>query len=590
MAKRAPRPRSVILGNHRQTGATVGWSPNAQRHHAALFGVSGVGKTTLLTSMLRQHITNGTGLCLIDPHGGLFDELVGWLAFKGYDRKRTVHIIDPSEEGWRVGFNPLAAEEGDLRQVADNVEYILEAFAQAWGGEDINQMPLYQRLLSAVLFAASHKGLTLLEAMKLLPVSRGEYREYVATDLPDHLQQDVWDDIQRFNSRDFQDRFGSAFSRVSRFMRSYYIREMLGQQESIIDFYRCMEDGDIVLVNLSSQKGFSPATAQLLGKLLINSMYAASLQREPENSRAFHLVIDEAESYLSGDVPSILTQCRKFGLHLTLSVQDLGQLMAAGERVYRGVMSGCQTKFVFASGAEDAEELTKYVMPRGGYNLEEPIPSMIRSVPTGIEKRIVRGVAESWANSEVSIDVESHSAAAMSGRTVALPGDVLTTMYSEEGHAISSSATSSQPTEITMDGITSTHALSHSQGSVETSGGSRTESETYVPKFETLPTALYSIEQQRHRHASALADQRTGEVIVKIMRDDPIAVATKLPAPFLRKPERIAAFKERVVQASSYTNSIDRVVSEIEDRQNLLERCVEDFNRPTTLTYDEDQF
>ena len=595
MARRFPYPRSLTLGKHRQTGAPVTWSVEAQRHHAALLGTSGGGKTTLLINLIRQHIINGTGLCLFDPHGGLYKNTVEWLAFRRYDRKRTIHLIDPGEDGWRVGFNPLKAEQGDLRQISDNIEYILEAFSQAWGGEDINQMPLYQRLLAAILFAAAHKGLTLVETMKLLPVGRGDYREYAASNLPDHLQQDVWDDIQQFNNRDFQDRFGSTFNRIARFMRSYYAREMLGQKESVIDFYRCMEEGDIVLVNMASQRGLTPAAAQLLGKLFISSMFAAALGREPEVSRPFHLIIDEAEDFLSGDIPKILFQCRKFGLHLTLSVQSLGQLLHAGDRIYRGVMDGCQTKFVFGAGPTDAEELTRYVMPRGGYNLEEPIPSMIRPIPVGIEKRVVYGSTEGWAHASVETHSQSRTASLMSGTTVTLPGDVLTTMYSEEGALLGSTVTgtsvsSGDPTEATTQAITQSQSSSHAYGSVDTESGSSSWNETYVPEYRNMATQLYTIEQQRHRHAAALADQEIGHMIVKIMKDSPVPVVTQLPAPHLDKPERTRTFKDRVALASEYTAQIAQVSDEIERRQQDLERQVHAYQRPQGSNSEADWF
>jgi len=569
------REYSLEIGTNRVSKERVRWSARAQKHHAALFGISGTGKTTLLTDILRQHTVNGTGYCLIDPHGGLYDAHVEWLARKGYDKKRTIHIIDPSADQWRVGFNPLVSETGDLREISDNIDYVLEGFSQAWGGENINAMPLYQRLLSAVLFAASVKGLTLLEAMNLLPVSRSDYREYVASDLPDHIQEDAWEDIKQFNDRDFQDRFGSAFSRIYKFMKSYYIREMMGQNDEVIDFYRCMEEGDIVLINLASRKGFTPATAQTLGKLLINNMVASSLRREVDVSRPFHLIVDEAESYLSGDVPSLLRQCRKYGLHLTLSVQDLGQLIEKGESIYRGVMGGCQTKFVFGAGAEDAEVLSKYVMPRGGYNLEEAVPSMVRPTAVGVEKVLVRNRSQNWAHAEISMHSEGVSDSIGSGSTVTFSGDVLTAMYGDGGAAVGESRSFSDPTESSAEATTSASSSVDTTGTVDAVGGSEGESETYIPVYENLPTQNFSIEQQRHRHTSAIADQDAGYTIAKIMREDPQPVVTRAPVPYRKHPERVADFKQRVSISSEYTHALKKVNDTIRARFTNLKRLVE---------------
>lgn len=638
MVERRFRPRSIEIGKSRISGEKVMWSPKAQAHHAALFGTSGKGKSTLLTNILRRHVINGTGFCLIDPHGGLYDEMVSWLAFKGYDEKRTIHLIDPSSDDWRMGFNPLAANQGDLRAMANNVDYILEAISQAWGGEDINMMARYQRFLSTVLFAAAHKQMTLPETMRLLPMGRGDYREYVASDIPDHLQEDVWDEIRAFNDRQFQENFSSAFSRIHRFMRSYYIRDILGQHRDTIDFYGCMEAGDIVLVDLSNCENLTTASGQLLGKLIINNIFASSLRRTPNKSHPFHLIIDEAENLLSGDIPSILFQCRKFGLSLTLSIQDLSQLTQAGERVYGGVINGCQTKFVFGAGPKDAEELTHYVMPRGGYNLQEPIPIMTRPVAVGSEVRLVRNSSSNWSETESVThttsrgggrshtravarseaighgDTQGSAISHSSGTTVMLPGDVLTTMYNledeEQHYTKSEGAPSTSRSTAVSEGrnqassrsrVTS-RALSQAATEIETwseavsvghasqIGGSEGVSETYVTTYEDRPGQLYNIDQQRHRHTSALADQETGHLIVKVMSDNPIPVETKAPAKHLDKPERVEAFKKRVSEASQYISRMkDAALEQSTRARDLNNRVREHQSLPVIIDNEDDE-
>src|SRR5436305_13107741 len=66
----------VFLGTKQHDGSTVSIHESARRKHMAIFGKSGVGKTTLMRNMIVADLHAGKGLTVIDPHGSLIEDLL----------------------------------------------------------------------------------------------------------------------------------------------------------------------------------------------------------------------------------------------------------------------------------------------------------------------------------------------------------------------------------------------------------------------------------------------------------------------------------------------------------------------------------
>jgi len=82
--------------------------------HQYCLGKSGSGKSVFLSYMARQDILNGDGLCVIDPHGDLIEELV---QFVPKERVKDVIVFSPADIERPMGLNLLEAknpQEQDL--------------------------------------------------------------------------------------------------------------------------------------------------------------------------------------------------------------------------------------------------------------------------------------------------------------------------------------------------------------------------------------------------------------------------------------------------------------------------------------------
>jgi DNA helicase HerA-like ATPase len=96
------------------------------RHHYCI-GKSGTGKSVLLQTLARQDIRNGDGICIIDPHGDLAEDI---LAYIPKERAKDLIYFDAGNEDRPMGLNLYEInniDEAD-KVVNDATEIFLKMF------------------------------------------------------------------------------------------------------------------------------------------------------------------------------------------------------------------------------------------------------------------------------------------------------------------------------------------------------------------------------------------------------------------------------------------------------------------------------
>ncbi len=154
----------MYLADTKDKRGRVHISEDVRSTHMQIVGASKTGKSKLLEHMIREDIKDGKGLCLIDPHGNLYDKIVDWCALNGIDEYQNIHLFEPTAKGWAFGFNPLHYGTTDREEVDFSIDSVLRVFTQVWGGEDYQKTPLLQRCLRLALFAVHRNNATLIEA------------------------------------------------------------------------------------------------------------------------------------------------------------------------------------------------------------------------------------------------------------------------------------------------------------------------------------------------------------------------------------------------------------------------------------------
>ena len=376
-----------------------------------MIGTTGGGKSKFIEHCIRQDIANGSGVCVIDPHGehpeSLYRSLLAWIAERGYQERRTVHLVDPNSPTHTVGFNPLARPDPDT-DLSVIAGVTLEAFSRAWGDEDTTGKPTIERVITAAFTALAELGLTLVEAPFLLdPQDRHGLRAHAIASVTDRYTRD---ELRRLHElslderrrRDFDLEVVGPINRIARFLRPPAIRAMVGQTERVLDVREALDGGHIILCNLSGGARVYERDADLLGRLLTRTLFFhAKRRRAPE--RPFYVYLDECHRYLSGDLENILAEARKYGIATVLAHQWLSQLSVDSENLLAAVLNATNLKVVFRiKDPKEAEELALAVVP---LDLEIPVTSLIK--PTVVRHGRTRLASESA--SEQCATTTSHS-------------------------------------------------------------------------------------------------------------------------------------------------------------------------------------
>jgi hypothetical protein len=125
---------------------------------------------------------------------------------------------------------------------------------------------------------------------------------------------------------------------------------------------KVMDEGKILIVNLAKGK-IGEDSCALLGAMLVTKIQLAALSRAdiPEkNRKAFYCFVDEIHSFITQSFADILSEARKYGLHLVLAHQYIEQLE---DNLKAAIFGNVGTLISFRVGAEDAKYLAREFYP-----------------------------------------------------------------------------------------------------------------------------------------------------------------------------------------------------------------------------------
>jgi len=145
-------------------------------------------------------------------------------------------------------------------------------------------------------------------------------------------------------------------SKFNTFIANDYMRPMIGQARTTINFREIIDSGKILLVNLSKGR-LGDINSSLLGLIIVGKIVMASFSRvdmPQEQRRDFYLYIDEFHNFTTESIYTILSEARKYRLCLTIAHQFIGQLQ---EKIRDAVFGNVGSLAVFRVGADDAKYL-----------------------------------------------------------------------------------------------------------------------------------------------------------------------------------------------------------------------------------------
>jgi hypothetical protein len=373
LSKKAPAPDFVTstydkgymyVGKNIYRGQTkeVFLRPEDRLRHFYIIGQTGTGKSGLMSGMMIRDMKLGHGCAYIDPHGSDAEKILQQVP---PERVEDVVIFDPADLERPVGLNMLEFHSTAQKTLVTNE--MLNIFDTLYnlkvtGGPMFEQ---YMRYAIMLLTEDTESGSTLLEIPKIF-VDQG-YRDYKISKCKDQEVIDFWKKQaeQAGGEASLKNIVPYVVSKFTAFLSNDYVRPIIAQQESTINFRKIMDEQKILIVRLSKGK-IGDFNANLLGMIIIGKILIGSLEREgtaEKDRKPFYLYIDEFQNFLTDGIMIILSEARKYKLSLTLAHQFIGQLTREGNntKIRDAIFGNVGNKAILRIGEEDASFLRKVV-------------------------------------------------------------------------------------------------------------------------------------------------------------------------------------------------------------------------------------
>jgi hypothetical protein len=182
------------------------------------------------------------------------------------------------------------------------------------------------------------------------------------------IVRSFWENqMAKTGAREKQEMIPYFAAKFGQFVTNTMMRNIIGQTKSAFDFMKVMQEGKILLMNLSKGE-VGEINSKLLGLIIVSKIQMAALRRQrvpKEERRDFYLYIDEFQNYITDSIESILSEARKYRLSLNMAHQYIGQLEGPDgkSKVKDAVFGNVGTMMCYKIGAQDAEYMAKEMAP-----------------------------------------------------------------------------------------------------------------------------------------------------------------------------------------------------------------------------------
>lgn len=370
--KIAPLPPNIpteglLLGHniYRGESTPIYMKREDRFRHFYVIGQTGTGKSSILQTMIRQDMRNGDGICVIDPHGSLIEDL---LPFVPRERADDVIIFDPSDMERPLGLNILEGKTWEEKEMValDAMNIMIKLF-----NEEIFGPRIQDYFRNGVLTLMSDpEGAALTDIVRLF--TDDDFSKIKRKHVTNPIVASFWDNqMAKTGAREKAEMIPYFAAKFGQFVTNTMMRNIIGQTQSSFDFSDVMQNKKLLFMNLS--KGSTgEINSKLLGLIIVQKIQMAALKREkiPKEQRSdFFLYIDEFQNYVTDSIESILSEARKYRLSLNIAHQYLGQLednsglKKGGTNLKDAIFGNVGSMMCYKIGAQDAEHMQKEMAP-----------------------------------------------------------------------------------------------------------------------------------------------------------------------------------------------------------------------------------
>ena len=343
------------LTNFRGQHQQFGLFRNDRNRHMYIIGQTGTGKSGLLELLALSDTFHNQGYAIIDPHG---ECATNNMRFIPESRIKDVIYFNPADTAFPVAFNPMEVTDPSMKNTTSSeiIGAMKRMFGESWG-------PRLEYILRYTILALlDYPDTTMLDIQRML--TEKTFRKEVLSHVKDSVVLNFWNvEFASWNDKFASEAISPVLNKVGAFTANPIIRNIIGQPKSSFNIRKIMDEGKILIVNLS--KGLiGEDNASLLGAFMVIKIQLAALSRSDiaaEERRPFYLYVDEFQNFATDSFAVILSEARKYGLCLTVANQYVSQMQ---ETVRDAVFGNVGTMVTFRVSGDDADVLAKPFAPQ----------------------------------------------------------------------------------------------------------------------------------------------------------------------------------------------------------------------------------
>ncbi|QMU64821.1 MAG: TraM recognition domain-containing protein [Flavobacteriaceae bacterium] len=354
--------------------------------HAYILGRSGSGKSELLKylfyTLYQTDTAQRKSLCLLEPNSDLATQILQFHLNKDNNKKRVVYLDpfiretakkllgeDIFTDDYTFVLNPFHIENATDRDINYTTQELSSAFFEILKSEATPQMNSIIQACIDVLLRANDTDIT--DLKRFMDDEENKDLIQLGKSNPNPERQNLIS--KKFTEDRVNPTKSGIYFRLQNIIDNTDLRSLL-QGTSTINIEQEINNGKVILFNLS--KGFlGVESSTLLGKLIVALIQGAVRKRQIKNIKdrvPTFFFIDEMQNYITKTIKEILAESRKYGLHLIMANQILGQGM--DRELQRLILSNTAIKIAGHNDEDSVKAMAQQmrnITPNDFYKLEK---------------------------------------------------------------------------------------------------------------------------------------------------------------------------------------------------------------------------
>ena len=431
---------AVVLG-YDVHGKPWLWHDRTRVLQGIVLGMTGMGKTTLLSNIITQDLFRVVGppedqhripMIILDGKADMevFESLLPHIHRAG--RLGQLRVINPSRPDISVGYNPFQSSEADYMSVVNMVFGAFNLHREFFAEHQL----IY---LADIVRVLSYTGLRFnFYDVLVMAFDEQVLREQVEK-ASRRLEQDAKISVQR--KLNFEMSVRNLFQSFQDWERVPKIQGLLnecmaflddelsivtGPYEDLLSLDEVIEQELILYVLLNVNKKTKPVTA--LGKMLLQNLqlivgqrYESQEKRERPNQPLISVVLDEFAPFGYRNFPQILQTARGTNTAFLFSMQSLSQLMHVGRGFKEDVASAPNTTMTLQTRDEETAQ----------YFLRASAEHRVRRRNVSMERQNFLGF-ERYEESGRAVDMEATETRALDEHIKNMPKGQMQILMTDE--------------------------------------------------------------------------------------------------------------------------------------------------------------